>query len=201
MQITATCHIRNRTICLNQGVVYHRDEGDLDDFLNGAYDRLKIAYPRFYKMDRLSKTGFLAAEVLLAHRSVNAYKPDERNIVLSNASASLDTDVKYLESSKNIPSPSLFVYTLPSIVAGEICIRNEIKGENAFFISQQFDAELMEAYVSSIMDGQSEGDGRACLAGWVEVFQEQHDVFLYLVENSSSGRKHSARQLMQLYHQ
>ena len=199
MQITATCHIRKRTIFLNHEVVYHCDGGDLDHFLDSAYDHFRISYPRFYKMDRLSKSGFLAAEVLLAHRSVSTYQPDLINIVLSNASSSLDTDVKYLASTRNIPSLLLFVYTLPSIVAGEICIRNRIKGENAFFISPQFDGELMEGYVASIMASQPEGEAKACLAGWVEVFQEQHDVFLYLVENSNSGIEHSAGQLMQLY--
>lgn len=200
MPITATCHIQNKKIYLDGGVVYQYDEGDLDDFMDHAYDHFQIPYPRFYKMDRLSKAGFLAAEVLLAHRSVSEYKPAHVNIVLSNASASLDTDVRYFESTNSIPSPSLFVYTLPNIVAGEICIRNKIKGENAFFISPRFDAELMERYVSLIMENQAEGQERACLAGWVEVLQEHHDVFLYLVENTNSGLEHSAGQLKQLYH-
>lgn len=204
MQITSACHIRHKKIILNNSVVYSEDYGKLADFLESAYNHFKIDYPKFYKMDRLSKLGFLAAELLLEKGNIKSYQPDQINIVLSNATSSLDTDIRYAESSKTVSSPALFVYTLPNIVVGEICIRHKIKGENAFFISEQFDAELMESYVSSVMmkDGGSacEQLPNSCVAGWVEVLHEHHDVFLYLVENSKPGLEHSAEQLRRLYH-
>lgn len=203
MQITSTCHIRHKKIILNNSIVYNDGHGNLDDFLESAYNYFKIDYPKFYKMDRLSKLGFLAAELLLETGNIKSYQPDQINIVLSNATSSLDTDIRYAESSKTISSPALFVYTLPNIVGGEICIRHKIKGENAFFISEQFDAELMESYVSSLMmpgGGSAQGLPGSCVAGWVDVLHEHHDVFLYLVENSKPGMEHSAGQLRHLYH-
>ena len=41
---------------------------------------------------------------------------------------------------------------LPNIVTGEICIRNNFKGENAFFVFDSFNAGFIENYVSSLLD-------------------------------------------------
>ena len=86
-------------------------------------------------MDNLSKLGWLASEVLLKNSfDKENYQPEEIGIVLANANSSLDKDIKYWESVQDMASPSLFVYTLPNIVIGEICIRNHFKGENALYI-------------------------------------------------------------------
>ena len=203
MRITGSCHIRHRKIVVNNVIVYQSTEGNLDQFLENAYAYFKINYPRFYKMDKLSKIGFLAAEMIMAGNDFKRYEPDHKNLVLANASASLDTDLRYAGSAKNLPSPALFVYTLPNIVAGEICIRHTIKGENAFFISKAFDAALMEFYVASTLahhanDGHHHSPS-CCLAGWVDLLQEDHDVFLYLVENVTHGIEHSAEKITDLY--
>lgn len=204
MRITGTCHIRHRKVIVNNAMVYHRTEGNLDHFLENAYEHFKINYPRFYKMDRLSKIGFLAAEMILGNENMQQYEAEQKNMVLSNASASLDTDLRYADSAKTFASPALFVYTLPNIVAGEICIRHNIKGENAFFISKTFDAGLMEFYASSVLDhsvNEAQPDSsRCCLVGWVDLLQEHHDVFLYLVENVAHGMEHSAAIITDLYH-
>jgi hypothetical protein len=102
---------------------------------------------------------------------------------LANANASLDTDLKYYESVKGIPSPALFVYTLPNIMIGEICIRNNFKGESGFYISQKFDAGLMEQTVSYLLDNDIL---KACIAGWVDVLGEDYKAVLYLVEKEGA---------------
>jgi hypothetical protein len=119
-------------------------------------------------------------------------------LVLSNSSSSLDTDVRYLETVKTHASPSLFVYTLPNIVAGEICIRHGIKGESVFFVSPKFDAEWITSYVDLLL---SKGKIEYCLAGWVEVMGDQADVFLYLADKSpEQSTAHSAHKIFELYH-
>ena len=125
--------IRDQTILHNDQLIFE-DDLRLSEFLEKAYSALKIDYPKFYKMDNLSKLGFLGAEVLLDGNMLTSYKPEEVAVVLSNAHASLDTDIRYAESAKKMGSPGLFVYTLANIVAGEICIRHKLKGENAFFV-------------------------------------------------------------------
>ena len=51
----------------------------------------------------------------------------KQDLVLSNANASLDVDLKYAKTMQTGASPALFVYTLPNIVIGEISIRIILK--------------------------------------------------------------------------
>lgn len=198
--ITGHCQIRNRQLAYQGEVIFQDQRENLDAFLDKALTSLSISYPKFYKMDRLSKLGFLAAEVLLKNAKLQeVYKPSEIALVLSNANASMDTDLRYFESTKTMASPALFVYTLTNIVAGEICIRHGIKGENAFFVTAGFDAVQLHSYVESVM---MQGKTNVCIAGWIDVLGEQHDVFLYLVEKTKNNTKaldHSAEQLQTLY--
>lgn len=137
-------------------------------------------------MDNLCKLGFLASEILLDNREIkSAYGAAGVGIVLSNTNASLDADIAYFSSVKNIPSPALFVYTLPNIVIGEISIRHGFKGENAFFVSEGFDADLLEFYVNDLFN---RGRIQCCIAGWAEFLEDSYEAVLYLVENRSTER-------------
>ncbi len=122
-------------------------------------------------MDNLSKLGWLASEILLKDSfKPEDYKPEEFGVVLANSNASLDTDLKYFETTKEFASPSLFVYTLPNIVIGEICIRNKFKGENAFFIQEKFDTGFIEQYVNNLVNSNIL---QACICGWVDVVRSK----------------------------
>lgn len=170
----------------NGEALFRSEETDLAGFLLSVYRHLGLSYPKFYKMDRLSKLGWLAAEVLLvaAGFQPGTYPAETLGVVLTNASASLDTDLAYLESSKAQPSPALFVYTLPNIVVGEICIRNGFKGENAFFVFERFDAGFLQGYVGELIEN---GLLRACLCGWVELLDERAEAVLFFVEKKQTG--------------
>lgn len=197
--ISRYSRITNRLLVDQGKVIYSNDTGTLDDFLEGAFASLSVAYPKFYKMDHLSQLGFLAMEVL-AHESQvkQRYAPEQIALILSNAHASLDTDKVYFKSTKTMASPALFVYTLTNIVTGELCIRHGIKGENAFFVFPQFDSEQLCDYVDMVLASEKT---QACVAGWVDVIGDQHDVFLYLVEkqNRNNALEHRAEQLQKLY--
>ena len=197
--ITRYTHIRNRALLRMGEIVYRDIRGDLNNFLDNTFEAFAINYPKFYKMDAGSKAGFLATEMLLRDIELKTdYKPQEVALILSSAHGSLDTDIRYFESTKTMASPALFVYTLPNIVAGEICIRNGIKGENAFFVSKQFDANQMHDYVEVVMASEHT---QACIAGWVDVLGAQHEVFLYLVEKQErdSAVVHTANNLQTIY--
>jgi hypothetical protein len=188
----------NRAIT-KQGTFFQKENISLEAFLTELYDHLRPAYPKFYKMDRQSQLGFLAAEILLRDRSLSTeFAPESIAIILSNAHASMDTDRRYYESTKTFASPGLFVYTLANIVAGEISIRQKIKGENAFFVSDRFDPEWMADYVVMVMEKTTT---RACVAGWVDLIDDQPDVFLYLAEKDRKGNflAHKATNLAELY--
>ncbi|MDB5147103.1 MAG: hypothetical protein JWQ57_1123 [Mucilaginibacter sp.] len=130
-------------------------------------------------MDNLAKLGWLATEILLKDFDATRYQPTDIGVVLSNASSSLDADKRYYDSVQEMASPALFVYTLPNIVIGEICIRHHFKGENAFFIFEQFNADFINRYVSVLLEA---GQLQACICGWVELLGDDYKAVLFLVE-------------------
>ena len=104
-----------------------------DKMLVELYRRFAGDYPKFFKMDTLCRLGFIAAEILLKDKS----QISNMSVILANRSASIKNDTDYLatiSSGNYYPSPSLFVYTLPNIVTGEIAIRHHIQGETSFYI-------------------------------------------------------------------
>lgn len=153
--------------------------------LTSLYKQMIGNYPKFYKMDGLSRLGFVASEILL-----NAEKGDtdverreeegerlleERAIIFFNHSSSIASDRNYKESINDkdnyFPSPSIFVYTLPNIVTGEIAIRNHFHGETSFFILPDKDERLMEEILqASCRDAQS----KSFLTGWIDYEDERH---------------------------
>ena len=87
-----TCTIENNTITLNDSVLFSDKSTSFVDFSKKALKALQMDYPKFFKMDNLSKLAFLAAEVLL-----RPFSQSEKNsvaLVFANRSASLDTDLK-----------------------------------------------------------------------------------------------------------
>jgi len=153
-------------------------------FIKALYKKEAISYPKFYKMDNLSKLGFLGAEMLFKDTAFfDRYRKEDIGIVIMNSSSSLDTDLAYNETIKDksgyFPSPSVFVYTLPNILIGEICIRHGIKGENAFFVSDHFDPGKMIEAVLLLLD---KDHAQACLCGWVEILGADFESVLFLVE-------------------
>jgi hypothetical protein len=182
-QITSHCSIRQNQVFRNGGLFYEDASAlTLKDFQEGLYNHLEISYPKFYKMDPLSKLGLLGTEVLLLDvPSVKDYQPGEVGVVLSNAHSSLDTDIRYMNSVQEMASPALFVYTLPNIMIGEICIRHKFKGENSFFVFKEFDATFITGYVKGLLD---EDLVKACVYGWVDVLNQDYDAELYLIEQN-----------------
>ncbi|MGX5819570.1 hypothetical protein ACWKWU_15345 [Chitinophaga lutea] len=192
--ITASCIIRDNAVVKN-GVRIFEQAGTVSEFLRSLYDRFSGQYPKFHKMDLLSKLGWAATEILLQDGGLEQYAPEQRGIVLANASSSLDTDERYAESAKEIASPALFVYTLPNIVIGEISIRHKCKGENAFFVSETFDIPFMTGYVRQLLET---GAAEAVVCGWVEQYHERYEAAFFLVEKAG-GQPFDVRTTENLY--
>lgn len=153
--------------------------------LTSLYKQMIGNYPKFYKMDGLSRLGFVASEILLNAEKGNTDVErreeegerllEERAIIFFNHSSSIASDRNYKESinDKNnyFPSPSIFVYTLPNIVTGEIAIRNHFHGETSFFILPDKDERMMEEILqASCRDAQS----KSFLTGWIDYEDERH---------------------------
>ena len=141
--------------------------------LTTLYKQMIGNYPKFYKMDGLSRLGFVASEILLNVEKGETDK--ERAIIFFNHSSSIASDRNYKESINDkdnyFPSPSIFVYTLPNIVTGEIAIRNHFHGETSFFILPDKDKKMMEEILqASCRDAQS----KSFLTGWIDYEDERH---------------------------
>lgn len=182
--ITGSCTISNGLVVKDNVILFENKTANAQDFLLAVYQHFKFNYPRFYKMDNLSKLGWLASEILFkdSFNSI-AYQPAQVGVVLANANSSLDDDIRYFESVKDVASPSLFVYTLPNIMIGEICIRNHFKGEHALFIQPEFDAGFMEKQVGYLLD---KNILNACCCGWVDFLGSEFKAVLFLVEKRKS---------------
>lgn len=183
--ITASCVISNNIVYKNGQPVFELKDTLLPEFLIAAYRYFELQYPKFFKMDNLCRLGWLANEVLLnGSFDKTGYKPEDIGIVLSNANSSLDTDIKYYETTKTMASPAQFVYTLPNIVIGEISIRHHFKGENAFFIADAFDTGFIEQYVNNLVNNNIL---QCCICGWVDVLNDHYRASLFLIEKNKSG--------------
>ena len=192
----------NGTMCF----VPNPEHFPMRDFFAAAYRCLQIDYRKFYKMDALSKLGFLASEWLL--KGFDREQPKEdMGIVLFNRGASLEADAAYQETIRDeenfFPSPAEFVYTLPNIVTGEIAIRNKIFGETMFYVLPAFRPETIGDIVN---DALTATGMRYVLAGWTEVDSHIFDgrMFLCSTDNEPITDKRSslpltARHLTELF--
>ena len=195
--ITRYAHVNGRTIYIDGALVFESELAGAD-FLIEAHKALEINYPKFYKMDKLSKLAILATEMLLKGvKLTDKYRAEDIAVIASCANSSLDTDLRYQTSIATAPSPSLFVYTLPNVMIGEICIRHGIKGENTCFVSDEFDAGFQTDYVNGLI---ADGCAEACLSGWADYLGGKMNAFFMLVEkNPTSLGEHNTQTVKQLY--
>lgn len=164
--INGSIRWQNGRIELDNEVIFSSDESDTEKLPQIVYENSGIHYPKFFKMDLLSKVAFLSTELLL--RNVHAaqqYNKERIAVVLTTAQGCLEVDKRYEESRQTFASPALFVYTLPNIMLGEICIRNGFKGEQACNISESEDAAFLDFYVNDLLNNRNM---EACLCGFAD---------------------------------
>ena len=162
------------------------------------YRKQGFAYPKFFKMDVLSKWAWLGAECLLKKESGFVYDGIDKAkvaVVLATASGCLDVDKKYQQSILSIPSPALFVYTLSNIMLGEICIRHGFKGEQTCLVNDGPDSNELYFWVNDLLENRGM---QACLCGWVDAVNYQHDVSMFWVVKKKNGLTFSPAAVQQI---
>ena len=184
-------HITPQGIWLDGKVFAIDKEGKQSSLLTALYKQIIGNYPKYYKMDGLCRLGFVASELLLkAERDEGSFTEDinkTRAIVFFNRSSSIASDKKYLasivEKDNYFPSPSVFVYTLPNIVTGEIAIRNGYHGETSFYILPHKNELLMQDIIeTTFMDEQT----TSILTGWLDYEDSEHfeaDLYIAYKQN------------------
>ena len=159
------------------------------DFLLELYRFLSLSYPRFFKMDALSKTLFLTSEALLAGSGIPLAEGDSTmGMVFYNGHSSLETDQQFqatIQSDHFFPSPSLFICTLPNVALGELAIRNRFMGENVTFIAPNFDAEGCVAYVESLFWEELYSH---VLCGWFDYITEEAEADIFLISKELTNK-------------
>ena len=160
-----------------------------------VYDALQCSYPKFFKMDSLCKWAFVATECLFYKNDLSkGVDKNQVGIALTTSHGCLDVDKRYL-TGISTPRPALFVYTLPNIMLGEICIRHGFKGEQACMVTEQFDPnELFFTANSTLNSGMD-----AALCGWADVSGENYDLCLFWVSKKGPGIKFTAEALGAIY--
>jgi 3-oxoacyl-[acyl-carrier-protein] synthase-1 len=137
------------------------------DELAELYRKEMGDYPKFFKMDPLSRLGFVATEMLLKKSPKADY-----GVLLFNRSSSMADDLAFQATIQNhtewFPSPALFVYTLPNIVTGEIAIRNHFQTESNFMVLDAPHADIMAEQIAIAAQRGPQ------IAGWCEVDAEGH---------------------------
>ena len=127
-------------------------------------------YPKFYKMDILSRLAFVAAELLMKDVEETQEAPA---IILFNHSSSIVSDRQYLATISDaegcFPSPSVFTYTLPNITTGEIAIRHHFQGETSFYILPTKDEALMSQILKATLLGTG---ATSVISGWIDAESE-----------------------------
>lgn len=194
MYIQSYVKIKDFKIWLKGKLSYeHRDI--TIDFADSAYKALCAPYPKFYKMDSLSKMGIICADLLL---DTFQLFPNEylRGLVLTNRSSSLHTDKEYAATMASHPSPALFVYTLPNIVLGEISIKHKFKGENIFFIRESFDAAFLHHYASYLFENNLIEN---LIIGYLEIESEYQDAMLFFLSKAPTDLYFDIKTIEEIY--
>lgn len=150
-------------------------------------------------MDVLAKWGFLGSELLTQSLPVlTSAGEEEVGLIFANKHSTAMTDELFQDSYKTaIPSPALFVYTLPNIINGEISIRNKWYGESVFSILPNFDPEY---YIRTAEIMASKGTTQL-LAGWLEIEPGHEDIFMFAfsAEQLTSKNPISKEHILNLY--
>ncbi len=162
--ITNYVKIKDRSIFNKKDLIFKSDldPSEIDLFLKEAYNFFQISYPKFFKMDRISKLGILASDLLFQQN----IQDNNTALIFANSTSSLNTDKIHQNAINQIVSPSVFVYTLPNIVLGEISIKHKLQSENAFFISETFDPDLLYNYSNVILQS---GKAKNAVCGWIDL--------------------------------
>lgn len=164
--VLRTVIVESGRILLNDKEVYSSESGDFQDFIRSAFKTVCGPNMKFYKMDSLSKLGYVASEVLLDGIE---YGEEDCGLILSGVYGSLDTDIRHQQiidtETDASASPAVFVYTLPNVVEGEISIRHHIKGENTWFWSDDRTLSNVREYAVLSMSAQ---DMKCCIVGHID---------------------------------
>ncbi len=199
MYIKSWIHINDDGVLKNGNSVLSEVEFAKIAEPQDLYRKLSYSYMKFFKMDLLCKWAWLGAELLLQDDGNAIYENvpiDKAAVTIGTKHGCLDVDKKYEDSRADIPSPALFVYTLPNIMLGEICIRHGFKGEQLCTVSEGFDAEELNFWVDDLLTSKGM---EACLCGWADAYEDKKDICLFWVTKQETNTPFTKQNITSIY--
>ncbi len=192
------CHIKKGEVLIDGKSVFKDDFENFPQFIKSVYKNYDTDYPKFFKMDNLSKLAFMASDLILKTSELQFQPERDIALVFANNGGSIDTDRRHqesIESPDGIASPALFVYTLPNICMGEISIKHRLFSENSFFIFNRFNAPHLFNYANCLLKAEK---AEKVLCGWVDFDDEEFEAFMYLV-SENGDLVHSTDEIKRIY--
>ncbi|MDD3034203.1 MAG: beta-ketoacyl synthase N-terminal-like domain-containing protein [Bacteroidales bacterium] len=148
------------------------------DIIREWNKKLENSDLKFFKMDDLSKLGYIGVLKLIKDNpEFSDTLPEKRGLFFGNSSSSLASDIRHVAAigaeDDLKASPAIFVYTLPNVVLGEICIKNKLKGENTFFV---FNPSDKINALETLLYNASLSGMELVVAGWCDLLGERYDL-------------------------
>lgn len=156
-----------------------------DNYLKELYQGLQLNYPKFFKMDNLSKMVLLGSKLLMGNLE-ELGDGSKLQLTFANSGSSQKTDLQFKKGYVEMKSasPSLFVYTLPNILIGELSIYFGWYGENVFVIQEEFAPQF---FIDQAEFAFKRGNSH-CLCGWVEAkTNSEEECYLFLMKNEGEA--------------
>lgn len=179
------CRITNDGVVLDGEKLLSFESADTAENLLALYRYIAQDYPKFYKMDLMSKTSFLGVELLKSSCRALASAPEDAVALLfANSESSSETDTRFRDSYEieRLPGPSLFVYTLPNVALGEISIRNKWYGEHMFAVFPNFAPAYFADHGELLLADGAEW----VIGGWVNV-KNGPDALIFVMDKVEDG--------------
>lgn len=184
MKIVHSVHILPDAVRLDGVALPVEEQGA--ELLSALYRAYVKDYPKFFKMDLLSKLGVIATELLVKDEPGRFTPREDRAVLLLSHSGPLCDDRNYqktISGDDYFPSPALFVYTLANIVTGEIAIRNKYEGDTTAYGLEAFDPAQL---VAVVRDAFEDRVTTSAICGWAECIDAgSFEALLLLVEQDA----------------
>ena len=193
--IDTYCTITNSSAQVNGAVKFNLSNSE--NILKYLYQELAIDYPKFYKMDNISKLGLIGVELIKGDCDLSEFKEDEIGIAFQTKNGCLESDNNHQHRvDEKSPSPAIFVYTLSNIVIGEISIRNKWFGESALFIEDKSNLNTVYQFAKLQL---TMNKSEACIIGFLDSFKGEHELGFALIRKNGSGIEFNEENLEKIF--
>lgn len=174
-------HRKKRDVRILAEYSLPQSEKPFSEFIRDEFVGFNEPYIKFYKMSDMCKALYVAVKHLLQGIDMDSCPPGRRAAVIANRASSLEADIVHQKIlDQKIPtgaSPAAFVYTLPNVAIGEICIKHQIQGDNIFFI-EDYDSGLAADYASYLI---ASDIADIAICGWCDFLSGKWDVNIKLL--------------------